>query len=128
VFFFQAEDGIRYWSVTGVQTCALPIWAEVLLDAHHARDRALAGEAGAAEEGEAGDGRRRLRLDLKLVGAGTDPLAPEAGAAHAYTKAPAGRHHKRSDRRQRPASEVLGALAEQKPAARRIDDLERETV
>src|SRR5262249_58839380 len=26
-FFFQAEDGIRDWSVTGVQTCALPIWA-----------------------------------------------------------------------------------------------------
>src|SRR5260370_30735817 len=25
-FFFQAEDGIRYSSVTGVQTCALPIW------------------------------------------------------------------------------------------------------
>src|SRR5215213_11394226 len=24
-FFFQAEDGIREWSVTGVQTCALPI-------------------------------------------------------------------------------------------------------
>src|SRR5260370_24910050 len=24
-FFFQAEDGIRYSSVTGVQTCALPI-------------------------------------------------------------------------------------------------------
>src|SRR5258706_7084133 len=27
-FFFQAEDGIRDWSVTGVQTCALPIQAE----------------------------------------------------------------------------------------------------
>src|SRR5258706_1409416 len=26
-FFFQAEDGIRDWSVTGVQTCALPISA-----------------------------------------------------------------------------------------------------
>src|SRR5256886_2347720 len=26
-FFFQAEDGIRYLTVTGVQTCALPIWA-----------------------------------------------------------------------------------------------------
>ena len=26
VFFFQAEDGIRDTSVTGVQTCALPIW------------------------------------------------------------------------------------------------------
>src|SRR5260370_1259704 len=25
VFFFQAEDGIRDSSVTGVQTCALPI-------------------------------------------------------------------------------------------------------
>src|SRR5690606_40886263 len=26
-FFFQAEDGIRVFHVTGVQTCALPIWA-----------------------------------------------------------------------------------------------------
>src|SRR5690606_33406287 len=26
-FFFQAEDGIRYFHVTGVQTCALPIYA-----------------------------------------------------------------------------------------------------
>src|SRR3712207_7857006 len=26
VFFFQAEDGIRYIGVTGVQTCALPIF------------------------------------------------------------------------------------------------------
>src|SRR2546429_2449762 len=25
IFFFQAEDGIRYVAVTGVQTCALPI-------------------------------------------------------------------------------------------------------
>src|SRR5438105_8464926 len=25
-FFFQAEDGIRDPLVTGVQTCALPIW------------------------------------------------------------------------------------------------------
>src|SRR5262249_57638276 len=28
-FFFQAEDGIRHWSVTGVQTCALPIYARI---------------------------------------------------------------------------------------------------
>src|SRR5690606_41028894 len=26
VFFFQAEDGIRDFHVTGVQTCALPIY------------------------------------------------------------------------------------------------------
>src|SRR5256885_11130618 len=25
IFFFQAEDGIRDYKVTGVQTCALPI-------------------------------------------------------------------------------------------------------
>src|SRR5699024_4169388 len=28
-FFFQAEDGIRYRNVTGVQTCALPISKEL---------------------------------------------------------------------------------------------------
>src|SRR5258706_3050582 len=28
LFFFQAEDGIRDWSVTGVQTCALPILSQ----------------------------------------------------------------------------------------------------
>src|SRR5256886_5411547 len=27
-FFFQAEDGIRDLTVTGVQTCALPIWTD----------------------------------------------------------------------------------------------------
>src|SRR5437763_11860978 len=31
VFFFQAEDGIRDTSVTGVQTCALPICETVSL-------------------------------------------------------------------------------------------------
>src|SRR5256886_11296208 len=31
VFFFQAEDGIRDLTVTGVQTCALPIFLTALL-------------------------------------------------------------------------------------------------
>ena len=30
IFFFQAEDGIRDDLVTGVQTCALPIYEGVL--------------------------------------------------------------------------------------------------
>src|SRR5262249_58921533 len=34
-FFFQAEDGIRDWSVTGVQTCALPICLAAALAQHH---------------------------------------------------------------------------------------------
>src|SRR2546430_5371587 len=29
LFFFQAEDGIRDLTVTGVQTCALPIFASI---------------------------------------------------------------------------------------------------
>src|SRR5438132_13627383 len=31
LFFFQAEDGIRDHCVTGVQTCALPIWDSLTL-------------------------------------------------------------------------------------------------
>src|SRR3712207_9045125 len=30
-FFFQAEDGIRDIGVTGVQTCALPIWSRICM-------------------------------------------------------------------------------------------------
>src|SRR5256885_12443460 len=39
VFFFQAEDGIRDYKVTGVQTCALPI----------SKKRGCATHAGAGE-------------------------------------------------------------------------------
>src|SRR5690606_39287902 len=53
-FFFQAEDGIRDFHVTGVQTCALPIWPAERIDAPADRldlaklavDEALAAEAG----------------------------------------------------------------------------------
>src|SRR2546422_6961647 len=36
-FFFQAEDGIRDVAVTGVQTCALPIFPVLLPGAGHSR-------------------------------------------------------------------------------------------
>src|SRR5690606_39540180 len=36
LFFFQAEDGIRAFHVTGVQTCALPIWLVWASPAHAA--------------------------------------------------------------------------------------------
>src|SRR5207245_8057326 len=35
-FFFQAEDGIRDATVTGVQTCALPIYSSNFLRAEFA--------------------------------------------------------------------------------------------
>src|SRR5256885_4566749 len=62
LFFFQAEDGIRDYKVTGVQTCALPIFEpDLVLEgaveidrAHHhlrQRERApeLSDEAGRVE-------------------------------------------------------------------------------
>src|SRR5262249_60100864 len=52
LFFFQAEDGIRDWSVTGVQTCALPI----LQAADRQRGRPWAAPAG--RERPAADQRR----------------------------------------------------------------------
>src|SRR2546430_11302730 len=58
-FFFQAEDGIRYLTVTGVQTCALPI----LLDAA----RQCLAEAGLGEQAMA-----RITACLALAGA-TEP-------------------------------------------------------
>src|SRR5690606_39743082 len=36
--FFQAEDGIRDFHVTGVQTCALPICPAHAMGPHPARD------------------------------------------------------------------------------------------
>src|SRR2546427_6718129 len=45
-FFFQAEDGIRDLTVTGVQTCALPICIRVLpLTTRDPRGLLEAGEA-----------------------------------------------------------------------------------
>src|SRR5699024_11914422 len=39
-FFFQAEDGIRDRNVTGVQTCALPIFIYFLFGINRVRTRA----------------------------------------------------------------------------------------
>src|SRR5262249_59121991 len=56
---FQAEDGIRVWSVTGVQTCALPIFRGSVV----VEDEAFVGsEQGAGDELPA-----RLRPDERLV-------------------------------------------------------------
>src|SRR2546430_12235419 len=65
-FFFQAEDGIRDLTVTGVQTCALPIYARSrnLADpGAGTNDRTAAGVSLAQER------RMKINLDLNL---GTD--------------------------------------------------------
>src|SRR2546426_3727391 len=40
-FFFQAEDGIRDYKVTGVQTCALPISNRTISSSHSSRKTVL---------------------------------------------------------------------------------------
>src|SRR5256885_11766950 len=40
-FCFQAEDGIRDYKVTGVQTCALPIYARLRVRAAQVEDQLL---------------------------------------------------------------------------------------
>src|SRR5438093_5589700 len=66
VFFFQAEDGIRDWSVTGVQTCALPIYARsAIRPVRPARGAAGRGSGGAAQSLAA---PRRLRSEERRVG------------------------------------------------------------
>src|SRR2546429_8352101 len=47
MFFFQAEDGIRDVAVTGVQTCALPIFIEVLPPMKRVSDQWYQGTADA---------------------------------------------------------------------------------
>src|SRR2546430_4147429 len=70
LFFFQAEDGIRDLTVTGVQTCALPIF----LFGGHA-DGAAPGISGALAVSAARDGCvSRLAQLAPLAG------APDAGA------------------------------------------------
>src|SRR3712207_8375977 len=67
-FFFQAEDGIRDISVTGVQTCALPIY-EVAVVGWTALHRAITPRAAGrfparSGRGVLGGGRRSGRNGL----------------------------------------------------------------
>src|SRR5688500_19525085 len=58
-FFFQAEDGIRDYKVTGVQTCALPIYDRPLAgDLARRRDRSTAARAARAD---------RARYDRRVL-------------------------------------------------------------
>src|SRR5256884_6960125 len=63
-FFFQAEDGIRGVAVTGVQTCALPIYRRISSGRiRQSHCRALARGILAVEAGAGGNVHTRLRGD-----------------------------------------------------------------
>src|SRR5689334_23800204 len=59
-FFFQAEDGIRGGTVTGVQTCALPIWRRVRRDGDGAQ-RANDSDGGRCKARDGSIPRPRVR-------------------------------------------------------------------
>src|SRR5436189_92732 len=88
VFFFQAGDGIRDTSVTGVQTCALPIWRFRRVHVHVDLPRETGQEHGlfeTAEERES-EGARTIQVDaLQLLPArdrnGRDLAAFQIGRA-----------------------------------------------
>src|SRR5256886_6026038 len=62
LFFFQAEDGIRDLTVTGVQRCALPIYRSRLLEpAGDFRGGWLSGAVRAHDRLQTGAARHRLR-------------------------------------------------------------------
>src|SRR5256885_6300336 len=64
-FFFQAEDGIRDYKVTGVQTCALPILHGDVRDPSR-RSEPRGGRPDPALGGEGrGNGEERLRADAR---------------------------------------------------------------
>src|SRR5690606_39706413 len=81
--FFQAEDGIRDFHVTGVQTCALPIWrgpaAAVRAGERGGRGAGLASAGGGrGGRGAVGRGRGRHRRPACPLGNG-GPAAARAG-------------------------------------------------
>src|SRR5690606_39633835 len=51
LFFFQAEDGIRDFHVTGVQTCALPISIRLPVHAHDDLQKVLRARDNLRREG-----------------------------------------------------------------------------
>src|SRR2546427_839774 len=61
-FFFQAEDGIRDLTVTGVQTCALPIYPANRNQLTDVLDRSFADNTSSWELGSDGD-RKSTRLN-----------------------------------------------------------------
>src|SRR5690606_39389816 len=84
VFFFQAEDGIRDFHVTGVQTCALPIsvpsWAPTTPCSTRTTSPTTIRDGGRGGRPLSGgplvDGEAHHLQSASLVGEGHDPAVP----------------------------------------------------
>src|SRR5207247_6632050 len=89
-FFFQAEDGIRDPLVTGVQTCALPIWAlPRLFTCRQAAMLCLQPQCN----------KKIVALQNKVCGGIGRPGASAGCEAHALMSQPAPMAHRSEERR-----------------------------
>src|SRR5256885_6611290 len=83
-FFFQAEDGIRDYKVTGVQTCALPISHErgyvVTMLAKQWRDCAADVARGAGDEEAHYFFFSMARLNARAIALSPASLSPRSSA------------------------------------------------
>src|SRR2546422_8481361 len=91
VFFFQAEDGIRDVAVTGVQTCALPIWDRIswigsrkewkhrARDEHDARGAWITPGLVDCHTHLVHAGNRAHEFELRLQGASYEEIAKAGG-------------------------------------------------
>src|SRR5207245_7614467 len=86
IFFVQAEDGIRDATVTGVQTCALPIYARRPRGGGHARHDPRVVSRPAARARRGGGPAEGLRRGRRAVPEGHP--GPAARAARAAGIAP----------------------------------------
>src|SRR5438105_11447527 len=73
LFFFQADDGIRDPLVTGVQTCALPIYGDAEGSHQHPPDAVrqpgdAAADLAVSLRGAVGPGRLAARSEERRVG------------------------------------------------------------
>src|SRR3989338_10382596 len=83
-FFLQAEDGIRDRTVTGVQTCALPIWLPSDPDAWSAQAYDCVYLLKIAMEG-GGFTRAAIREELEKIGS-IQPAYDGVTGKHVFDK------------------------------------------
>src|SRR2546430_13597265 len=95
VFFFQAEDGIRDLTVTGVQTCALPILTcgGTLAKAVRAGHRVGIIDLTQGETGTRGDAGLRAAEAERAARALGVPVRLNAGLPDAHLQNEIGRAH-----------------------------------